>query len=137
MAEEAARLGHPVDTSHFRVAELETIEDLVSLAAWQSRMGSEPNTGHHVGEAEVAAVSETSDMTAIIDDRKARAVGKKYGLDVHGVLWAISRASVEGRVPSWAAHSGLCDQMLSTGINWPFDPGGYPRWFDDNRQRLG
>lgn len=88
VAEEAARLGHPVDTSHFLVAELDTIEALVSLATWQARLGSEPTAGHHLGEAEVAAVSETRDMTAAIDDRKARAVARKFGLDVHGVLWA-------------------------------------------------
>ena len=136
VAEELARLEHPVDPQYFSVVDLATIEELVSLVIWQSRLGSKSDLGHHLGEAEVATVAEIHVMTAIIDDRKARDVARRYGLDAHGVLWAISRAPVEGRVASPSAFSGLCDQMLSTGIRWSIGPGGYPRWFEEHREEL-
>ena len=64
------RVEHPVDPQYFSVVDLVTIEELVSLVIWQSRLGSKSDLGHHLGEAEVATVAETHVMTAIIDDRK-------------------------------------------------------------------
>lgn len=89
----------------------------------------------------MAALAQKYDAVAIIDDQAAQNVIKKHSnIGVHGVLWAISRGVVEGRVSTPQAYNGLCDAMLADHgvgqLRWPFTSGGYPRWYDNNRKRL-
>lgn len=141
VSQEMADHGFPADEELFKIDELETIEDLVNLARWQDRLGSNEPPGHDEGEAWVAALAQKYDAVAIIDDQAAQNVIKKHSnIGVHGVLWAISRGVVEGRVSTPQAYNGLCDAMLADHgvgqLRWPFTSGGYPRWYDNNRKRL-
>ena len=119
------------------VTQLDTLEGVLTFAAWVQRLGSKPEEGHDVGEAATFAWAELNGATAIVDDKDARKVAAKYlnssgaarnpdAWCQHGVLWAVAREVVEGRRPSPKASSGFCDSMLRTGINWPFEVGGYP-----------
>ncbi|QWW19794.1 hypothetical protein I6B53_01275 [Schaalia sp. 19OD2882] len=86
----------------------------------------------------VTATAQTEDAVAIVDDREAQRVIKTWTpkLEVHGVLWAISRGVQEGRVESAQAYSGLCDQMLKahegdefSALRRPIRPGGFFAWY--------
>ncbi|QPL05814.1 MULTISPECIES: hypothetical protein [Actinomyces] len=143
VAEELDRLGVR-DLAGFDVVDIEELEGLTILADWQQRLGT-ASDGRDGGEAWVAALAQMMGGVAIIDDRQAHAVIERYSeLAVHGVLWAISRGVVEGRAPGPHAYSGLCDQMLGArervepgSLRWPFDMGGYVRWFERNKAVLG
>ena len=133
--------GFPADEELFEIDELETIEDLVNLAQWQDYLGSGEPPGHDEGEAWVAALAQKHDAVAIIDDQAARNVIKHHSnINVHGVLWAISRGVVEERASTPQAYSGLCDAMLADHgvgrLRWPFTSGGYVRWYNKNRKKL-
>ncbi len=142
VAEELDRLG-AADLAGFEVVDIEEMEDLMILVDWQQRLGT-ASDGRDGGEAWVAALAQVMGGVAIIDDAQARDVIKRYSeVAVHGVLWAISRGVVEGRAPGPQAYSGLCDQMLGAheraelgSLRWPFNKGGYVRWFERNKAEL-
>lgn len=127
---------------------IDTLEGLIAFGLWSTRVETNLSTGHNVGEAATLAWAELNSATAIVDDKDASRVAKRYraelsaepavGADwcVHGTLWAVAREVVDGRKDSPKACAGFCDQMLGTGINWPFDPGGYPAWFERHRNIL-
>jgi hypothetical protein len=143
VVDELALKGCPVDTTLFEIVLLgdssdqaQALADLHDLARWESRLGSDILSGHNAGEAWVATVARKLGATAIIDDRSARSVVRRQGVEVHGVLWAISRGVVEERVSTPNAYSGLCDAMLDTGIRWPFTKGGFPQWYASHKALL-
>lgn len=141
VSQEMADHGFPADEGLFEIGELETIEDLVKLARWQHILGSKELSGHDEGEAWVAALAQKHDAVAIIDDQAAQSAIKHHStIDVHGVLWAISRGVVEERVSTPQAYSGLCDAMLADHgvgqLRWPFTSGGYAHWYNKNRKIL-
>lgn len=139
-AEELVGKGHPVPT-WAELAPLEELDELSTFATWMTRNGSDQSIGHNLGEAATLAWAEVHGATAIIDDKKARQVARRFrkagdAWCVHGVLWAVAREVVDGRRESPRACSGFCDQMLATGITWPLIPGGYPGWFESHRTEL-
>lgn len=141
VSQEMAGHGFPADEELFEIGELETIEDLVNLAQWQDRLGSSESPSRDEGEAWVAALAQKHDAVAIIDDQAAQSVIKHHStIDVHGVLWAISRGVVEERASTPQAYSGLCDAMLADHgvgqLRWPFTSGGYAHWYNKNRKIL-
>lgn len=143
VAEEMSKHGYPADTERLEVHELGELEDLLVLARWQERLGADEETGLNEGEAWVATLAERTQAVAVIDDRHAcEVIQRAGGVEVHGVLWAISLGVLEKRAPGPSAYSGLCDQMMSPGdgipgIRWPIKSGGYPAWFEKNRRSPG
>lgn len=128
---------------------IDSLEGLIAFGLWSTRVETNLSTGHNVGEAATLAWAELNSATAIIDDKDASRVAKRYRAQllgdpaivdanwcVHGTLWAVAREVVDERKDSPKACAGFCDQMLGTGINWPFGPGGYPAWFERHRDTL-
>jgi|GEM_PF-3449610 len=136
VAQELTELGAIDAVQYFSIDPLDSMEGLAALAAWMLRMGSSADDGHDVGEAGAEAVAELRGAIAVIDDRHARQVAHRYLIEYHGSLWAISQTVVHQTLGTPNAHSGLCDRMLSTGIRWPFEAGGYPAWFERHKKEL-
>lgn len=140
---ELHRLGRSPSHERLEVGDLGELNEISTLAEWMMRLGSTGPDGRDSGEAWVAALAEVRSAVAIIDDRRARQVIRAHSpdLEVHGVLWAISRGVVEGRVTTPQAYSGLCDRMLSAhegtdfgALRWPFSAGGYAEWYEAERR---
>lgn len=152
VVEELASLGITVDeetATHVEIVDCSQITDLheiAELAAWMRVLGTDPAQGHNVGDSHVALIaSRDRASVAVVDDGDARAVMRRNAegrFEVHGVLWAIARGVVEERAVTPNAYSGLCDAMLRVEhprlqpLRWPFQPGGFPAWFQQNRAHL-
>lgn len=143
VAMELTRIGHRPSDERLQVLDLSESEEIATLSKWMILLGSSVD-GKNSGEAWVAAVAESQNAVAIIDDQQARRVIQQHSqdLEVHGVLWAISRGVVEERVQDPQAYTGLCDQMLNayrgncfSELRWPFGVGGYPEWYAKERRR--
>ena len=100
------------------------IAELSSLALWLDRVAT---STHSKGEATVLAWADCHKAIAIVDDADARRVAQSYGLEVHGLLWAVAAAINCGRWTA-AGSSAFVDQLLASGARYPFESGGFEAW---------
>lgn len=107
---------------------VDDLDELVPLAKWVHRTGA---GRFHRGEATVLAHAEVRDGIAVIDDRRAAQLGRRYGVQVHGTLWVIAEACRTG-VTSVAAVRGLIDTLRATGARYPCDGPGFEAWARTN-----
>jgi predicted nucleic acid-binding protein len=111
---------HPVlqgvlDTDWLGVARLDLLDEIRCFAKWVQRIGS---SERNLGEASVFSAAELSHGIAITDDREAVAVGRAYGLEVHGTVWLLARACRDGKLNEVAAGN-ILDALSVTGMRLP------------------
>lgn len=99
----------------FKVAHLDTLDEVRLFAIWVSRIGSGERD---LGEASVFAAAELRSATAITDDQGAVRVARTYGLDVHGTIWLLAGACRDGKLSEPAAGS-IVDALRVTGLRLP------------------
>ncbi|GII76070.1 hypothetical protein Sru01_10520 [Sphaerisporangium rufum] len=87
--------------------------------------------GRNLGEAGVLALARTTGATAVIDDAAARRAADAYKVDYCPTL----------RLLCWSIRDGLltvplvaelADDLLSSRYHFPFRPGGFARWAEEN-----
>jgi hypothetical protein len=96
-------------------AEFHTPAISIRFAEWVRRIGAEDRD---FGEASVFAIAEQWDGVAITDDRRAVAVARATGLEVHGTIWLLARACRDGKISEPGA-GGLIDALRGTGHRLP------------------
>jgi predicted nucleic acid-binding protein len=109
-----------------RVVNLDGLDRLQSFVLWSSRVGAGQR---NLGEAGVLAIAEEMGAVAVIDDRDATRVGRRYGVEVHGTLWLLAVACRDGKLTETAA-SNLVDSLVTSGMRLPCrgtDFGAYAR----------
>ena len=143
VAEELRRRGVGVPDWLTPVGEADSLSGLSYLnafAEWCTLLRADPPLGRNAGEAATLAWVQVYGGVALVDDGDARRVAQARRREgdpwcVHGSLWAIARAVVEGRQRSHA-YAGLCAAMLDDGIYWKLPAGGFAAWFELNRDSL-
>jgi predicted nucleic acid-binding protein len=108
-------LRQALDAEWLGMAELSTLQELECFARWVRRVGS---SGRDLGEASVFSAAELLGGIAITDDRDATAVGRAYGLEVHGTIWLLGTACREGKLTQVGAEN-LVDALRATGMRLP------------------
>ncbi|GGT37129.1 hypothetical protein ACFFV7_28020 [Nonomuraea spiralis] len=113
---EAYPLLHAVlDADWLGLARLDSLDEIRCFAKWAQRIGS---SGRNLGEASVFSAAELSRGIAVTDDREAVAVGRAHGLEVHGTVWLLARASQDGKLNEVAAGN-IVDALIATGMRLP------------------
>jgi predicted nucleic acid-binding protein len=97
------------------VAEFDTRATSIRFAEWVRRIGAEDRDFE---EASVFAIAEEWGGVAITDDRRAVAVVRATGLEVHGTIWLLARACRDGKISEPGA-GGLIDALHGTGHRLP------------------
>lgn len=110
------------DQEWLLVAALDSVAEIRLYDSWLKRVGS---VGRDQGEASVFATAERQGATAISDDRRAAKVGRFYGLDVHGTVWLLAAACLDGKLTPGGAAS-LIDALRATGHRLPCTGAGFP-----------
>jgi len=108
----------------FRVAQLDTLNEIGCFARWVNRLGSGERD---LGEASVFAAAELRSATAITDDPAAVRVARTYGLDVHGTIWVLANACRDGKLTETAAGN-LIDALRATGLRLPCTGAEFPAY---------
>jgi predicted nucleic acid-binding protein len=96
---------------------LDTLDALPLLVDWSGRLGAGK---HHRGEVTVAVACELLIGDALIDDRAAAKVLRRYGLAAHGTVWLAAQAVTARRVGKPAALDGFFSALLATQARLPF-----------------
>lgn len=94
----------------FKVAQLDTLDEIRLFALWAGRLGSGQRD---LGEASVLAAAELRSATAITDDPGPVRVARTYGLDAHGTIWLLAGACRDGKLTEPAAGN-LIDALRGT-----------------------
>jgi predicted nucleic acid-binding protein len=113
----------------FRVAQLDTLDEIRCFTRWVNRLGSD---GRDLGEASVFAAAELRLATAITDDPAAVRVARTYGLDVHGTIWVLANACRDGKLTETAAGN-LIDALRATGLRLPCTGAEFPAYARQHR----
>lgn len=104
------------------------LDDLVPLSRWVERIGAGK---FHRGEATVLSYAEVHGAVAIIDDKRAAQLGRRFRVEVHGSLWVIAEACRSGTT-SLSSVTGLIDTLRATGARYPCDGAGFEGWAREN-----
>lgn len=107
---------------------LETIAELECFAKWVERVGAGERD---LGEASVFAAAELCRGIAITDDQPATRVARRFGLEVHGTVWLLSRACRDGKLTVTAAGN-LVDMLRASGMRLPFTGPEFESWTRQN-----
>jgi len=79
------------------------LNEIVAFGAWCQRLvGANP---HDRGEASVAAWAESHNAIAIVDDKDARIVMQRNGVQAHGSMWILCQVINCGRINVQTAAS--------------------------------
>jgi len=113
----------------FKVAQLDTLDEIRCFTRWAKRLGSEDRD---LGEASVFAAAELRSATAITDDPAAVRVARKYSLDVHGTIWLLASACRDGKLAEPAAEN-LIDALRTTGLRLPCTGAEFPGYARQHR----
>ncbi|MFF0867827.1 DUF3368 domain-containing protein [Nonomuraea sp. NPDC003560] len=113
--EEHPLLRTVLDADWLGLARLDSLEELRCFMKWAQRIGS---AERNLGEASVFSAAELARGIAVTDDREAVTVGRAHGLDVHGTLWLLARATQDGKLNEVAAGN-LVDALIATGMRLP------------------
>jgi len=108
----------------FRIAQLDTLNEIRHFALWADRIGSGERD---LGEVSVFVAAELRSGTAITDDQEAVRVARTYGLDVHGTIWLLAGACRDGKL-SVSAAGNLIDALRATGLRLPCTGAEFPRY---------
>lgn len=108
------------------------LDELGALVWWIRKLGA---TQRDRGEATIFAYAQTYGATAIIDDGKARRLGRKNGVDVHGTLWLLADACHAGSLSAVSACT-LVDVLASAGARLPCTGASFRDWAAGNGLRL-
>ena len=101
------------------------LNEIVAFGAWCQRLvGANP---HDRGEASVAAWAESHNAIAIVDDKDARIVMQRNGVQAHGSMWILCQVINCGRINVQTA-SGFVDAVIKAGARLPFNAGGFEDW---------
>jgi predicted nucleic acid-binding protein len=106
----------------FKVAQLNTLDEIRLFALWAGRLGSGERD---LGEASVFAAAELRSATAITDDPGPVRVARTYGLDAHGTIWLLAGACRDGKLSEPAAGN-LIDALRGTGLRLPCTGAEFP-----------
>lgn len=97
------------------VARLDSLREINCFAKWSQRIGS---SERNLGEASVFSAAELCGGIAITDDRDAVAVGRNFGLKVHGTVWLLATACCDGKLSEVGAGN-IIDTLKATGMRLP------------------
>lgn len=106
----------------------DTWNRLQNLERWMRRIGV---TTHDLGEAGVLAAAEDLGGVALIDDRQARRVAARAGVEVHGTIWLLGDACARGEL-TLAAAGTLIDDLSRTGMRLPCSGADFPTFARSN-----
>lgn len=84
---------------------------------------------HDLGECTVLAHAELYGSIAVIDDRRARKVAKRHGIQVQGTIGILCRACREGRLTE-TNGAAILNALRQTGFR--FGDVEFARWCRDN-----
>ena len=107
-----------------RPVRLESVPELECFAKWVDRIGAGER---NLGEASVFAVAELCHGTAITDDQPATRVARRFGIEVHGTVWLLTRACKAGKL-TVAAAGNLVDMLRATGMRLPCTGPEFDSW---------
>lgn len=108
-----------------RASPLDSIEALRSFQRWAALVGA---GSHNMGEATVLTLCELRSGTAVVDDRKARAIGRHGGIKVTGTLGLLGDACVQARL-SWHAAGSMVDALIESGARFPCSGADFTDWY--------
>jgi predicted nucleic acid-binding protein len=111
-----------------RIVPLDSLERLKRFTVWTSRVSAGTR---NLGEASVLAIAEELDAVAVIDERNATAVGRSYGIEVHGTIWLLAAACRDGKLTDVGA-SNLVDTLAATGMRLPCAGADFLRYANAN-----
>lgn len=107
------------------VVSTDSLDFLVAFGTWSTRMGLTDD--HNVGETMLCAYAELNGGTVVLDDRDARKVATRHGLQVRGTVGLIADACKRGECTVPGA-SMLVDALHESGMRLPFAKGGFEAW---------
>ncbi|MQA93229.1 MAG: hypothetical protein GEV11_00820 [Streptosporangiales bacterium] len=107
------------------VATLDSLEALRSFRRWSDLLSA---GSHHMGEATIFTLCELRSGMAVVDDRKARNIGRREGIAVTGTLGLLGEACDAGRL-SWPGAGGMLDALRATGARFPCSGSDFRDWY--------
>src|SRR5438552_587060 len=99
-------LDHLVTIRWLDIVELD-IQETVRAVQFKAELGGDPT--RDLGECAVLALAEARAGTAVIDDRDAAALGRRYGVSVVGTLAVIAGAFKRSVIEREAAEALVDD----------------------------
>jgi len=109
-------LGAACELKWLSKTDLETAEEIFSLAQWVRRICGGSDRGR--GEASVFAAAEVRDGIALTDDREATKVARRHDLEVHGTIWLLAAGCRRGKLTAISAGN-LIDDFRALGARLP------------------
>jgi predicted nucleic acid-binding protein len=120
--DEHPALASAVALDWVETVELSSVEEVVAFARFKAELGGGAERNN--GEAAVLAWISVNGGVGLIDERAARAIAEREGLEVHGTLWLIANAVRTGQFTREEA-ADMVDDLIATGMRLPTDGVGF------------
>jgi predicted nucleic acid-binding protein len=115
-----------------KVGDLSTLDEIRELARFTRLLGS---GDRDIGEATILAWARLAGGVALVDDRKAHRIGSAHGVTVHGLLWFLRQAELDGTLDLADVRATIGD-LAESGMYLPCGPRTYASWCKENETLL-